>query len=420
MLDFAHTQDLRRHFRMLKTAEQRIPALLLGVFALVAGGVFTTTSVAWKPWGVKDHEREKYESIVSNLRHQDLLREKYEHQPRPILNVESSKPDHTFFDLGVFQADQEIEKMIQITNQGEEPLVLKADKTEICGLRFELSHTTILPGDTGTATVIGRGENVQIAPLDEEGEQPKSNRVRVSSNDPLMETFDFFVQGRVANAVSCPTTIDMGTGDPAEEVTSDLIVYSETSDSLVIDRLTCEDRELAWYVDTSWSQESLQQDAAKSAVRIIVKHSPMEYGRYSIPVTLSAVLGDEKMTLSTKITGLVRSPISFKSPNISKTLGLDIGTKNSGERIEEFVAVQLRGHEDRRLAVLDFEPKQLQVTMKPLKKAGAYQLVIEVPADCPNVIFNRADQRGYVSVGDPDDPDFSSWFPLYGAIVDAG
>ena len=203
-------------------------------------------------------------------------------------------------------------------------------------------------------------------------------------------------------------------------MTADFIVFSETSKTMVIDSLTCEDVDLAWFVDTSWSPESVTLEAAQSAVRIVIQRSPMDYGRFSIPVQLQATVGDQTVTLNSKITGLVRSPISFKSPKISNTQGLDIGTQNSGKRIEEFVAVKLRGHEGRKLAVLDFEPKQLQVTMKKLKTSGAYQLTIAVPANCPDVIFNRADQRGFVSVGDPDDPDFSSWFPLYGAIVDAG
>ena len=73
--------------------------------------------------------------------------------------------------------------------------------------------------------------------------------------------------------------------------------------------------------------------------------------------------------------------------------------------------------ESRSIDVLDIQPAELQATLTPMSTAGSYQLTITVPADCPRVIFNTDHKRGYVQVGDPQDKDYSNWFPLIGAVV---
>ena len=116
--------------------------------------------------------------------------------------------------------------------------------------------------------------------------------------------------------------------------------------------------------------------------------------------------------------GRIQAPITFQSPQIDMRNGLDIGTLRSGEERSFHVVVRTRNSSGRDIDILDVEPDALEASLKPLSVEGSYRLTLTVPTDCPMVVFNVAQQHGYVRVGDPDDDRFSGGFPVYGAVVD--
>ena len=67
--------------------------------------------------------------------------------------------------------------------------------------------------------------------------------------------------------------------------------------------------------------------------------------------------------------------------------------------------------------MIDVVPKLLQTKLDPSGREGFYKLTLTVPQGVDTESFNREDQRGYVQIGDPKDPRFQNWFPLYGATV---
>lgn len=121
--------------------------------------------------------------------------------------------------------------------------------------------------------------------------------------------------------------------------------------------------------------------------------------------------------LAEVVSGKVRAPIAFKSPLLDAVEGLDIGTLNAGKLYEFPITVQVRGSQPEKLAVLGVEPSELIAEVLPTKREGHYRLLVTIPSDCPDVVFNRRDQHGFVQVGNPDKPDFMNWFPVYGAVV---
>jgi hypothetical protein len=89
----------------------------------------------------------------------------------------------------------------------------------------------------------------------------------------------------------------------------------------------------------------------------------------------------------------------------------------SGKKHQFNVVVRTRNDVNRKIEVLDVQPKELQAELKSLSTPGSYRLTLTVPPDCPMVVFNTLQKQGYVHVGDPTNKSFSNWFPVTGAVV---
>ena len=99
--------------------------------------------------------------------------------------------------------------------------------------------------------------------------------------------------------------------------------------------------------------------------------------------------------------------------------GEPFGTLVAGKAHRFNLVVRARGAGERKIEVLDVQPPELRASLVPMPTEGSYRLTLEVPEDCPMVVFNTHQKHGYVHVGDPRDKDnFSNWFPVNGAVVE--
>jgi hypothetical protein len=196
-------------------------------------------------------------------------------------------------------------------------------------------------------------------------------------------------------------------------------VASETTEELSVIDLKSDLAGFDYSVEPADTDQLPQELAgAKVAYRVTVSGSQPKYGSFSETLELDLLLNDEFTKRNADLSGRVRSPVSFVHPDLHSANGIDIGTIASKTEKTIGVGVRQRGQVPRALVVLDHEPKELQVELIPQKSVpGAYQLAIKVREGTPTTIFNRKDKRGFVSVGDPNEPEYSEWFPIYGVIV---
>lgn len=390
-------------------------SLFLGTFATAI-----TWSVEWKPWGVRDYQRSEYEQAVASRVTRRTLLERYKSEARP--KFVSSK---SFFDLGLVQPDEFIRTELKISNDGELPLELILSRNSVCGLSLKLWDPVVAPGGQTKVTLSGPSEQLRLSDIESAEKKDKSlsdrDTVMIRSNDPLNQERRFLIKGRIAREIVAPEVVALSPADPGVERSVSFTVYSETSEHLSIKATRLmSGKEVAWFFTEDKESLKAAPPTARAAGTVTLVYTNFKYGSFSEQIRLFAEVGSEERTIELELTGKVRSAIKFVSEKFDIRKGLEMGTIQSNEECNEYVGVVMRGNEWRKLKVLDFVPQVLDVTLRELKSAGRYQLAITIPKGCPSVTFNRPDHHGYIKIGDPEDPSFSDWFPIYGAIVDAG
>jgi hypothetical protein len=98
--------------------------------------------------------------------------------------------------------------------------------------------------------------------------------------------------------------------------------------------------------------------------------------------------------------------------------GLELGTLGNDQEHLFHLIVRKHFDEERALSVLDVRPESLDVSIEPTSRSGNYRLTIRIPKGMPSTIFNLDQKQGYVQIGDPNNEDYSNWFPLIGAVVE--
>ena len=164
----------------------------------------------------------------------------------------------------------------------------------------------------------------------------------------------------------------------------------------------------------------IQQDAdARWAWKVTITTAAPDTKAFEIPITLNFHRpgDDSPVQRVVKANGRVRSPINFYSPDIHMHRGMEIGVLHNDQRHDFHLTVRDRGTGERQIEVLDVEPKWLETKLTTTRRDREYRLTFSVPEGSDPLVFNRDNFHGYVKVGDRDDPDYSNWFPVYGAVV---
>lgn len=375
------------------------------VLLMLAGAGFFASMINYRPWGVPEVRLSEYEENLKTISlANDVRSGAYQGA------VPSFHHDARTMHFGETLLGAELNHTFKLQNLGDTVLKLTEAESSSDAVQWELTSKHLAPGEE--ASLSAHWYTSQDL-------ETSMHWVRLETNDPLRQAVTFILQADIRQPVVVPNTIDTGAPDFGDVVTSEFVVASETSSDLVIDEIESSMPNFEWLVEESVVDGEMSGfKNAKVVHKVLVRFVPDKYGSFSDQLTLQMTLDGNSVQRLSTIGGKVRSPITFIHPEMHSTAGLNIGTIKSDAPFEFAVSVRQRSAEPRELVVLDQYPKEFEVSLQPFKSLeGAYRLVISVPQGTPTMEFNRGDQRGYVSIGDPNDKEFSNWFPLSGAVV---
>lgn len=387
-----------------------LPKVLLmclgGGAVLAAIATTIVMSVEYHPEGVKPHQREAYAERLRTIDELNEIAREVSSQAKPVALVAE-----TSFDFGMVDPHTTLTHDFVIKNNGELPLQLNITGTSCKCTMGDLKNDTLLPGEETNITMTWN-TGYQA----DEYEQTAT----IATNDPLRSSITLQVKGQVKAQFIAPERLVFNTTDLGVQTEARFLVYSQVWKDFSISDVKCDAPGFEWYAEPAeLDNVALTDSEAISAWEIRVFAAPLEYGDYRATVTVTAEPSDGSESVERELvcSGKVRKPINFYHPDIHQSLGLDIGTLVAGKQHDFHVVVRARTDVNRKIEVLDVEPKELQASLKPLETAGSYRLTLTVPPDCPMLVFNANTKHGYVQVGDPSNKKFSNWFPVMGAVV---
>lgn len=401
----------------------RFLLLLSGLF--VAGTcVFGLTAIAtYKPYGVPESQREKWDKIQADIAEaQRLSRETPAPTDAEDVAAETKTERAIAFidvrehDFGMLDPGGSATHIFEIRNDGTAPLVLAAGETSCKCTLSEVSKKVVQPGDSA-----------EIALTWNTGSKREFYRqyAVIETNDPDQREIELAVTGQVKALVAFDSEeLVVPTIAPGEAVATTTVLYSQSLPSFDIEKLTCGlpgfrysseplvPSELEGYKATSgWrlrlsSDASLDQGQFTDLVRVVVasEHLPE----------------DEKSVFrELPIRGKVSAPITFYGPGLHSQEGLNLGIISDGKEKVSKLLVRVRGsHVPEQLVISKIEPSILEADIEPLQsKPGVFNLTIRVPAGAAQTIFNREQRHGFVEVSDAENPAFSNWIPVHGAVI---
>lgn len=364
-------------------------------------------SVTYKPYGVSDHQRPKYEEALRRIRMRREIAATVAEGEYPRAYMET-----TTHDFGRVNPHATMSHGFQIENKGEVPLTVELGQTSCkCTVGKLAGGGLLLPGESTEVTLTWNT-----------GLQAEKYRqtAQLITNDPQRKLIQLAVSGTVRAELVGPESFSFGSGDLGEKIDSRGVFYSQLWEDFEIVSVNGDTEGLDWYTEpVDLSDAALAGTEAKSAWRLHLSRDIKETGRFDGELTLQfkPASGGDLIEREVAFSGHSRKPISFVHPDLNMTSGLDLGTLPQGQRHEYAILVRQRQELTRELAVLDVEPKELKASMEPSGVDGVYRLLIEIPKDSPRLIFNRPDKRGYVQVGDPEDENFQNWLPITGAVI---
>lgn len=374
---------------------------------LFVSGISASAIVRYKPDGVPDNRRAEYEQKIAEIKLKNELLEASTTTSSPSVSIAE-----TSFDFGLLEPHTTASHSFQISNQGQDPLALEVLSTS-CKCTTGILVNGLLR--TGESTSVNLTWNTG-----READHYEQTAV-LKTNDPQRPSIELLVKGTVRAEFVAPHEIGFSASDPGSAAKSSFIVYSQLWNRMTVESVTSD---LGLF---EWNAEPIDVDSpevkdknSRSAWRVTVFTTALEYGKYSgtIEITASPGDGNDQVTRSVACSGKVRAPIGFYSPDIHSREGLDLGTMKSGELHQFQVVARVRGDVDRKIEVLDIKPDVLSASLEPMSQKGSYRLTITVPKDCPMVLFNSNHKHGYIQVGDPMDSKFANWFPIMGAVVE--
>jgi hypothetical protein len=387
---------------------KRLLALVCGVIGFGAVASAFTLVVEYKPYGVPDHRREEYDALVADLIERDRLLKSTPAEELPVAVV--PKRSH---DFGMLDPHKTATHEFEIRNNGQAPLALEVGSTSCKCTAGDLHDNLLQPGER---TFIKMTWNTGYQA--DHYEQIAT----VLTNDPAAKQIDLKVSGQVRAELVAPETIKFPRTDAGKMTEASFVVFSQLWDEFTVLDVECDAPGFEWYAEPVQNDDSrLADKEPRSAWEIRAFATSLDQGGFQgeLRIKIRGENGVDEIERVLSYSGKVRSPINFYSPEIHVTDGLDIGTLVAGQTHRFNLVVRARGAGQRKIEVLDVQPPELRASLVPMPTEGSYRLTLEVPKDCPMVVFNTQQKHGYVHVGDPRDKEhFSNWFPVNGAVVE--
>lgn len=399
---------------------------LIFVFGLAAAAtsVFCLTAIAkYKPYGVPESQREKWDAIQAEIAEAERLRKLGAEGAKNTDNVPGENAelpkvaiDEKEHDFGMLDPGDSASHRFVIRNEGSGPLVLTAGETSCKCTLSEVSKQVVQPGDSGEVTLTW---NTGVS------REYYRQYAIIRTNDPNNKEIELGVTGRIK------VYLDFGTKEllvpnlePGQGLETTTVIYSQVLDSFDIADVSCP---LSGFKFTSepllGEQLDLYQARSGWTLRVSSDAS-LDIGNFNEMMrvqvkTQSADAKDELVTKEIAIKGRVASPISFYGADLHSMEGLNLGVISDGKEHVSKLIVRVRGDNiPKEMVVTRIEPKILEAEIEALKsRPGVFTLTIRVPSNAPSTIFNREEEHGFVEIAAADDPSFKNWVPLYGAVV---
>lgn len=372
--------------------------------AAVVGSIVMTTE--YHPDGVKPHQREAYAAKMKEIERLNQLAAETQSDAKPVAVVKRTR-----FAFGMVEPHTTLSHDFVVENHGEMPLELSVIGTSCKCTMGDLEDDTLLPGESTKVTMTwNTGYKAE----------KYTQTAMIATNDPLKSSLTLEVSGEVKADFVAPEQLAFLRTDVGVQTRATFIVFSQTWSDFTVTDIQCDLPGFGWVAEPiGLDAVALSDSEAISAWEVKAFAAPLKVGNFKAKLTVTAQPnnGGEETEREIACHGKVRKPINFYHPDIHPSTGLDLGTMVAGKEHNAHVIVRSRTDKGRTIEVLDVEPKELKATLKPMSTDGSYRLTLTIPADCSMVVFNSDLKHGYVQVGDPNNEDFSNWFPVMGAVV---
>ena len=379
--------------------------VLPSLFLVVAG--FAATTVTYKPWGVHDSEREKYESI---LREQDRLEAMAKSLPADAARVATFSTSH---DFGRVPPHSTQRHSFVLRNSGGGALRLSVAETTCKCTVGELGQDILLPGQSTEVTLTWNTGRMA---------EHYRQTATIATNDPLTPELELSVEGSVQAELVVPAGLILSKVNPGVRVQGEFVVYSQTEPDIILNSATSTLGGFDWRVEPSDpASPELLSEGAVSAIKVVFSGMPTsKRGKYEASMSLEFDRGDggDPDEHPINVSGTVRAPVSFISPIVDSVVGLEMGSMDGDQEHRFTMIVRPRHNENRDLPlkVLQVEPSVLQTELEPVEGSEDYRLTVIMPAGVRPLQFNRRDKRGFVEVGLAGEGGYSNWLPLQGIV----
>ncbi|MEM6688137.1 MAG: hypothetical protein AAF664_01835 [Planctomycetota bacterium] len=402
----------------MSSTQNRILVLVGTLIALFLGMVGVAAMAAYKPWGVRDSQRELFDTIVKKNASDNYLKDRYDGLPRPIAGTSGR------LIVGWVHPNEAMEVSTMVRNAGEADLELALSSDTLYGWHLSLEKKTLKPGESTSLCLRGHGKDFIVPPSQQvedrfgPDEEIEGSGVWLMTSDPLKREIELVVEGDLVEEFIYPDFIQPQLMDPGDDCAFDFLVESRQHEAFEVLDVRSNHEETDVIFDRVGELSAEQVKAGvRSAWKINANCTYHEYGKHAQILEVDVLAGQSRQTFLVPVNIRVRSPIVFFSPEMDRRSGLDVGTLDAADEHEFFVLTRLRGELHRNLEVLEVKPDIVNAELRLLKTEGNYQMRIFIPRNSPSTRFNVDGDLGFVRVGDPKDPEFNSWFYLNGAVT---
>lgn len=302
------------------------------------------------------------------------------------------------FEFGSMERNEVRSHQFILRNEGDAPLEMSEMAASCKCLSMQLSSTLIPPGGQGVLRVEWRGA---------ESADTLTQRVRIGTNDPEHEIFEFTVLGAISFAVTVePGRIELPPMVRGEAQSAELTVTSGMWDALAITDLECD------IAGARLTSAPLEEDAL-AGLGSAGKPAPRSGARVRFELPPGAVDGEldgqvtftarspsgESRELRVAARAPIRQQITVSGPGALEDKLLKLGKVDHRQGLKRKFLVKIND-EAPELVVKhkNVTPEYLRVALEPYKtgeSSALYRMEVEVPAGAVRGAL-MGDKRGKI------------------------
>ncbi|TWU22527.1 hypothetical protein Pla52o_35860 [Novipirellula galeiformis] len=388
------------------------PRILLGCLGMMLACSLALTigsQIKYKPYGVPDHRRSEYDTILRKLAKQSQAIAEAKLGKNPIAKLEQSEYDFGLLAPGTAGAKHDF----LIHNEGQDDLVLSSVGSSCKCTVATIEDRIVPPGESRPVTLVWNvGED-----LSDEYEQT----ALIETNDPSKPRIELKVRGRVRSrwAVSSSDLVHLK-GSAHRAIEASCILYSQVFEDFVI--LETESSSGAIQVATEPADPldlSPLQGRCGYKVNIHYRAPTKHTGHFQEQVRVCVLDTQTEATewMELPIRGTIGKPLIFHGPELDAS-GLDLGTVEVGDKREWSFFVRFRTENIVTDAVVrKVAPPGLVAAVEPVKRVkNTFRVTLKLATDAKPHRF-YFDEQGYVEISNRDDPTQGDWMSLSGQII---